>query len=149
MTRRPPKGMTPEEAEVDWLWELQPLLSRGGNLCEARTVDCLARPDGDLSRLSRSQVSIHHRKTRGMGGTRRVDVNELHHLLVVCGDGTRGCHGWIGREPALARERGLIVWQAEDARTIPLVLAPSGREVLLDWWYITVGIRTNVPGLAC
>lgn len=143
--------MTAEEAEVDWLWEMQPLLGRSGDggTCEARTVDCLAAPDGALRRLSRRQISIHHRKTRGMGGTRRVDVNELHHLLVVCGDGTTGCHGWIGRYPALARERGLIVWQAEDARTIPLVLAPSGREVLLGWFYETVGYRTEIPGYPC
>lgn len=52
MDRRPPVGMTPEEAEVDWLWALQPLLGRFGGRCEARTVDCLAGP------VSRRRVQV-------------------------------------------------------------------------------------------
>lgn|GEM_PF-1973501 len=113
-------------------WEQLRLLlfTRSGELCEVRSSRCLAAPDGWLGRPG-LLVSVHHRKPQGMGGTSRVDVHELHHLLVVCGDGTRGCHGWVESERAEARRRGLLVEQAVDAAGVPVELS-SGRLVLLD-----------------
>lgn len=49
--------------------------------------------------------SLHHRKGRGMGGTReRVSCA---HGLVLCGTGTTGCHGWVTENPTDAIELGL------------------------------------------
>lgn len=114
-----------------WIWTVHQLLVRSGGSCEARTTQCLAGPTGALDRLPRWRVSVHHRKPRGMGGTRRADVHGLHHLMLLCGSGTTGCHGWVERNRAAARDRGLLVPQAMDATEVPVVLW-SGRRVLLD-----------------
>lgn len=53
--------------------------------------------------------SIHHRCPRAAGGTSRVWVNEPANLLLVCGSGTSGCHGWIESNRATARQQGLLI----------------------------------------
>jgi hypothetical protein len=40
-------------------------------------------------------MNIHHRKPRQMGGSRMAWLNEPENLLMLCGSGTTGCHGWI------------------------------------------------------
>lgn len=64
--------------------------ARSGGLCEACGM--------------RRAESVHHRKNRSQGGT--WDPSNLMHL---CGDGTRGCHGWIGDFPDRARDLGWSV----------------------------------------
>lgn len=66
-----------------------------------------------------------------MGGTRRPDVHSLAALLLVCGDGTSGCHGWIEQHRAAATDRGLLVPMGINPTDWPLTLA-SGRRVQLD-----------------
>ena len=53
--------------------------------------------------------SIHHRCPRASGGTSRVWVNEAANLLLVCGSGTTGCHGWIESNRDQARRQGLLI----------------------------------------
>lgn len=56
--------------------------------------------------------SMHHRKNRSQGGT--WDVENILHL---CGDGVRGCHGWITEHPKLSYESGWAVrshWNPAD-----------------------------------
>lgn len=53
--------------------------------------------------------SIHHRCPRAAGGTSRVWVNEAANLLLVCGSGTTGCHGWIESNRDTARQQGLLI----------------------------------------
>lgn len=70
-----------------------------------RCVRCGAACTGQRGR----DWSIQHRIPRGMGGSRREDINRAANLLTMCGSGTTGCHGWIettaqGREEA--RENG-------------------------------------------
>jgi hypothetical protein len=87
--------------------------------------------------MPRDQVSIQHRRARGMGGTDLAE-GSLANLLVICGDGVRCCHGWIEiGERGEAERRGLWVRHATDAdgqpvpvERYPLVLW-SGRRVLL------------------
>lgn len=59
--------------------------------------------------------SIHHRKRRKDGG------HGLANLIVLCGDGVRGCHGWVTTHPAEAREDGLIVPTWENPLEVPLM----------------------------
>lgn len=132
-------------------WVMDALLFRSSGLCEARTVRCLAGPDGRLDRLPAHLVSIQHRLARGMGGTSREDVHDVRDLLVFCGHGTTGCHWWVeDRRPGM-EERGL--WrrhrpahvEAEEG-PVPVILA-SGRIVLLWERYETVGWHSGpVPG---
>lgn len=120
------------------------LLVRSGALCEARTDWCLARPDGLLSgrRDGRSvRTSRHHRQPRGMGGSALAVQHELANLLLVCGDGVAGCHGWIEAYRDEAYDRGLLVRRGLDPAQVPVTLA-GGRQVLLDpdgGFYMTVG----------
>ena len=52
---------------------------------------------------------IHHRRTRGMGGTRRADTNLPANGLHLC----RECHRWVTEHPAEARESGWVVRQSQ------------------------------------
>lgn len=53
--------------------------------------------------------SIHHRTPRAMGGTRRAWVNLPANLLLVCGSGTTGCHGWIESNRVDATRDGFLI----------------------------------------
>lgn len=51
--------------------------------------------------------SIHHRRPRGAGGTRRVMTAA--NGLILCGHGTSGCHGWVERFRETATAMGLLI----------------------------------------
>lgn len=77
--------------------------------------------------------SWHHRKDRSLGGTWQPSGG-----LHTCGDGTRGCHGWITENPAAARaDGGWALESHEDPLAVPVLIAswmwPGERRwVLLD-----------------
>ncbi|UQN29451.1 HNH endonuclease [Brachybacterium kimchii] len=48
--------------------------------------------------------SIHHRQGRG-GDSPHSPAN----LVLLCGSGTTGCHGWVHAHPAAAYAAGLMV----------------------------------------
>lgn len=79
-----------------------------------RCVSCgtYVGPFGDFS--------IHHRRPRGMGGTKRPESNLPGNLLLLCGSGTTGCHGWVESHRAEARDKGFLVWQSQDPETVPV-----------------------------
>lgn len=70
-------------------------------------------------------TNAHHRKNKSQGGK---DV--LSNLLMLCGSGTTGCHGFITRHPKTASLHGWTVWSYEDPATKPVSLSPQ--RVLLD-----------------
>ena len=47
--------------------------------------------------------SRHHRQRRQVGGHRVAN------LILLCGSGTTGCHGWVHANPQAARDNGWIV----------------------------------------
>ena len=49
----------------------------------------------------REPLSMHHRHKRGQGGTWAPS-----NIVVVCGDGTTGCHGWIEHNATNANAEG-------------------------------------------
>lgn len=121
---------------ADWATIEQMVMIRSGGRCEIRSPECLGGDHGDLSRLPRERRSLHHRRPRGMGGSKRVDVHSLAMLINTCGHGTIGCHRYaeVHREWAIAR--GLLlpkegVADVSDPAVVPLVM-PSGHRVLLD-----------------
>lgn len=121
------------------------LLVRSGAMCEGRTPGCLAGPDGRVSdrRDGRAvPVSRHHRVPRGAGGSALGGQHSLDRLLLLCGDGVTGCHGYVESHREYALGRGLLVSQHEpDPAAVPVQLA-SGRLVLLDpggGFYIDIG----------
>ena len=89
---------------------------RAGGKCEAAIPGvCTGRHD-----------STHHRVKRSQGGTW-----DPSNLLGVCGDGTRGCHGWIEANPSLANAEGLGLLRGDDPRE---VVVHMRWENARSWW---------------
>jgi hypothetical protein len=76
---------------------------RAGGRCERCGVSLLNVP-----------ASVHHRRPRGMGGAKNLDT--VANLVVLCGSGTTGCHGWVESHRAEAIAQGWLVPRRE-ART--------------------------------
>jgi hypothetical protein len=91
--RRKPRRSTGPSLEVRRL-----VYERDGGRC----VACGARTE-----------QIQHRVARGMGGRRSVEadawVNSPASLVLLCGSGTTGCHGWVEAHPAVAVGLGFRV----------------------------------------
>lgn len=66
---------------------------------------CGKRPTGDRG----WGWSIHHRRPRQMGGTRAADSASPANLVILCGTGAEGCHGWVESHRSDAYETGLLV----------------------------------------
>jgi hypothetical protein len=66
--------------------------------------------------------NIHHRRARGMGGTRRA-VHTASWLLHLCGSGTTGCHGYIEAHPTISYGKGWKLRQHQTPSTAPVELA--------------------------
>lgn len=60
--------------------------------------------------------SRHHRKRRRSGGHGAAN------LVLLCGSGTTGCHGWAHAHPDEARLVGLIVPTWLDPLDVPVLL---------------------------
>ena len=90
----------------------------------------------------RRAESTHHRKPRGMGGSKDPAAHSAANLLRVCGDGTRGCHGAIEADRAGAYSNGWLVRQGESPTDVPVLLRYALFEVLLteDGRYVPAGI---------
>lgn len=59
-----------------------------------------------------------------MGGT-SMNLNKPSNLLLLCGSGTTGCHGWVESYRNDAREFGFLVRRGVDPQTVPII-SPSG-----------------------
>lgn len=64
--------------------------------------------------------SIHHRRPRGMGGSRLPDTNLPANLITLCGTGVTGCHGWVEQHRLQARGCGYLLWQGADPELVPV-----------------------------
>lgn len=109
-------------------WVREAVYLRSGDRCEvAATNACRARGgwfDGVDGR------SLHHRRPRRMGGTRAIDIHDPANLLAVCGNGTRGCHGWIESNRLAAKENGWLLGAGADPVSRACTVR-DGRIVLL------------------
>ena len=84
------------------------ILTRSGGYCEILTEGCTQRAN-----------QIHHRRPRGMGGTKRPESNEAANGLATC----EACHRYCETQAReWARNHGFIVPQGAD---------PASRRV---WW---------------
>lgn len=107
MTRRD-TGFSPATREL--------IHARSGGLCEIRWC-C----DGDRA------TQIHHRRPRGMGGSRRASTNLASNGIDAC----TACHAFAESNRALALECGWLIPQAEDCpETVPVLI--NRRRSLLE-----------------
>lgn len=125
-----------DRGELAVAWEhIQALIvTRSGGKCEIRSPACLAARFGyNVFALEDRLRSLHHRRPRGMGGSRRVDTHTAAALVLTCGHGTIGCHWYVEQHREYGRQRGLIVPQGVNPADVALTLH-SGRRVRLDPW---------------
>lgn len=89
--------------------------------------------------------SIHHRRPRGMGGTRRPDAASPANLLTLCGSGTAGCHGHVELHRADAFCNGWLLMQRSDPAVVPVLVDRMSLWVYLthDGTYSTEPPTTN------
>lgn len=57
--------------------------------------------------------SRHHRQLRRFGD------HSAANLVLLCGSGTTGCHGWVHANPSLAYATGLMVHSWHDPASVP------------------------------
>lgn len=74
--------------------------------------------------------SLHHRRARGMGGSRLA--NTAANLILLCGTGTTGCHGWIESNRTKAEKLGFLVRQGHNPALIPVLRFMRRRELPTD-----------------
>lgn len=98
--------------ETRWI-----VLARANYRCERCATDFLGTP-----------VSVHHRRPRMMGGSKDELLHQPANLIVLCGTGISGCHGWVESNRAKARELGYLIQKVESAEEIPF------QDNVNVWW---------------
>lgn len=97
-------------------------------------VSVLDRAHGlcELCYGSLSVLSVHHRRPRQMGGTRAPWINDPENLLVLCGSGTTGCHGWVESHRADGYHYGWLVRSGFSPAETPFCDRKG------QWWLLVV-----------
>lgn len=85
-----------------------------------------------------SDMQFHHRRPRGMGGTRRADTNTAAAGVLLCGT----CHRTVEAHRSQALDDGWLVRQSQNPLEVP-VLYRTGRLSLLDSDGFTYPIPTR------
>lgn len=74
---------------------------------------------------SHHNLTIQHRRARGMGGSKDPVTRSVSNGLVLCGSGTTGCHGWTEVHPMAGRFLGWRVNSHEEPAEVPVYRANS------------------------
>jgi len=126
--KKPPKPTGPDR-KVRAL-----VVDRAGGCCER----CGRRLQVDGHWIA--AYSIHHRRPRAMGGSRRAGTNSPANLLLLCGTGTSGCHGWVEAHRVTALANGFLLNQGDDPGAWPVRLHQGIR-----WLTDDGGLSTHPP----
>lgn len=124
--RREPKNIAAHALQR--LAKRQPRLPKPRNPGESRTRALVAERSGgwcEICGVMRAE-SVHHRRKRSQGGPWSAS-NCVH----VCGDGVRGCHGWVEHHPHAAHEKGFHLEHGEKPAETPIISGLHGRVPVL------------------
>ena len=103
------------------------------------TVDALfTRSEGCCERCGGQGEQIHHRRPRGMGGTRREDTNGLAAIVHLCAN----CHAYIESNREWAYGHGWLVRQWADPAYQPVRM--QGSWIRLSETYTLVDVDWRV-----
>jgi 5-methylcytosine-specific restriction enzyme A len=97
---------------------------------------------GDLNNVRDHGAQVHHRRPRGMGGTKRDSTNGPSNGLHLCGM----CHRVVENNREISLNLGQLVRQQQDPKTVPVLY--RGQWVLLDDDGYTYEIPAPVGGVA-
>lgn len=89
---------------------------RIGTLPARQRAKLHERSGGECEICGKPANNAHHRKNRSQGGN-----HDLSNLLLLCGSGTTGCHGWATEHPADARKGGWSTWRSDDPLKVPVL----------------------------
>jgi 5-methylcytosine-specific restriction protein A len=64
-------------------------------------------------------ITVQHRRRRGMGGSKDPAISTPANGLPLCGHGTAGCHGWTEHNPTTANLLGWALTVGEDQLVAP------------------------------
>ena len=90
-------------------------------LVDERDGRCCVRCGASLYAVNGSR---HHRKLRSQCD--RAEKHTPANLILLCGLGTTGCHGWAHAHPQAARDEGLIVHGYERPSAVPVLTKRHG-----------------------
>jgi hypothetical protein len=95
---------------------------------------CFARAGYRCERCGKSGTafgfSLHHRRPRMMGGTLRLHIHQPAWLIVLCGSGVDGCHGWVESNRDQARDDGYLLFAIDNGEEIPF------KDIEGRYWYL-------------
>lgn len=83
-----------------------------------QSVDLVRQRDEGCVRCGRWGGNVHHRKLRSQAS--KAEVHQHSNLMVACGSGTTGCHGYIHANPAESYAAGWLVRSWEDPTEVPV-----------------------------
>ena len=87
--------------------------------------------------------ALHHRRPRGMGGTRRRESNRPANLTLLCGEfspgALSGCHETVESQRTSAYWCGWLVRQHKDPAEVPVLTVYGWRLLGDDGRYVPVG----------
>lgn len=93
-------------------WVKDLVRTRAGGFCECCGGPCFV-----------GAHAFHHRRGRGMGGSRDASTNTPCNVVLICGrDNRSGCHGDVHQNPDQSREAGWLVRQGADPARVPILL---------------------------
>jgi hypothetical protein len=101
---RPARAAVPALTDAE-----QACLDRDGQTCQR----CLISLWGIMA-------SKHHRKRR-----REYDADRVENIVLLCGSGNTGCHGFVTEHPRTARDEGWVVWSTGKPEEVPCLTAPG------------------------
>lgn len=73
--------------------------------------------------------NVHHRKMRSQAS--KDSVHNVENLILLCGSGTTGCHGWVHGHPSESYKHGWLVRSYHEPRVIPV------RDYSGSLWFLT------------
>jgi hypothetical protein len=82
-------------------------------------------------------ISVHHRKPRGMGGSKGIELNLPSNLMLLCGSGTTGCHGYIESHRSEAYEQGWLVYRNADPAKEMVRISMMHNSNIFTYVYLT------------
>lgn len=91
------------------------------------------RDRGLCLRCGARGTNVHHRQSKGMGGSNRPWTDRPENLVTICGQGnTSGCHGWVSQSFTEAEQLGWAIRRSASERPSEVPLTDlQGRQFFL------------------
>ena len=125
-----PSAMNTARTGLRRMWpKREPRQRKPKKVGESRTRRIVAERSGGVCELCgvRPAESVHHRWKKGQGGPWSPS-----NCVATCGDGTRGCHGWIESHPGAAGVLGFHLRPKTHPSKVSISSALHGVVLLID-----------------